>query len=84
MAVGTHISRSILPDHLVYNLPAKDTSPSPKMFMGAVEFLIDHFTLASITLHTHLLFHFAFGLSWFFTGCKIILHPYIFSPAASI
>jgi len=58
MPAGTHISQSILPDHLIYNLSAKDTSPSPKMFMAAIKLFIDHFTLASITLHTHLLFLF--------------------------
>jgi hypothetical protein len=42
---------AILQNHLIYNLPAKDASPSPKILMGAEEFFIDHQTTTTMAIH---------------------------------
>ena len=45
------LTKSILKNHLVNNIPAGNTSPSKKHFGCAVEFFQDHYTTASLTLH---------------------------------
>lgn len=42
---------SILPYNLVDYFSTKDASPSPEVFMGAIEFFIDHFTQTTTAFH---------------------------------
>jgi hypothetical protein len=42
---------TVFQNHLINDLPAVDTSPSEKMFMGTIEFLEDHDSTASGTFH---------------------------------
>ena len=42
---------AILQDHLIYNLSAQNASPSPKMFMGGEEFLIDHHAATTMAIY---------------------------------
>jgi hypothetical protein len=50
---------AILQNHLIYNLPATDASPSPKILMGAEECFIDHQTTATMAIHgsSQIVFH---------------------------
>jgi len=53
----TFLSASVLQDDTVNDLPAKNASPSEKIFGLAVEFLVSHRTSAAVTFHfCHLLF----------------------------
>ena len=42
---------SILQDHTINNLSAKDASPSEKLSIGTVEFFVDHNALTPVALH---------------------------------
>jgi len=44
----------VLHNHLIDNLPANNTFPSPKVLIKAVKFIIDHDTTATKTLHKNI------------------------------
>jgi hypothetical protein len=50
---------AIFQNHLIYNLPATDVSPSPKMLTGTAEVLIDHQTTTTMAIegNSQIVFH---------------------------
>jgi len=53
--ISALLFKPIIEDHLVNDLSAKDASPAEKLFTDTIEFLEDHCTTASMTLHFNLL-----------------------------
>jgi hypothetical protein len=46
----------VFQNHRIDDLPAKDASPSPKMFVRAIEFFVNHMVTTAMALHRNLLF----------------------------
>ena len=66
---------TVFQNHRIDDLPAKDASPAPKMFVRTVEFFVNHMVSTAMTLHRTL----PFPLNLFeHRGKKIVMSFLIF------